>query len=172
MSLLHHALQLTFQVSPQIMFILNIVILGYAIAASAIATTRYTIPLPEGITVADSQDQLNQLAAANPNSVLYDESGGYILRDADTGVMFAVASDDLIDEINAAVNAANAVVEARELNEGVDGETNAPIGKRYDGGYTSNFVNHCTHPRCFYSATCLRYSNCHICSSSTRKICI
>jgi len=122
--------------------------------------------------VAETYDQLNQVATANPSSVLYNESGGHIMRDADTGNIIAVASDDLIDELDAAVEAANSIIEARELNEGAEGELNVPMSKRYYGDDYGSMINRCSHPRCFNHLTCQTYSYCHVCSSSTRKLCI
>ncbi|OOF92430.1 hypothetical protein ASPCADRAFT_210290 [Aspergillus carbonarius ITEM 5010] len=80
--------------------------------------TRYTAPIPEGAKVVETREQLNQAARENPQTVLYDQDGGYMLKDED-GTVVAVAADSLCPELDQAV----AEVEAKQAEMKLAGAT-------------------------------------------------
>ncbi|KAF7164165.1 hypothetical protein CNMCM5623_008855 [Aspergillus felis] len=92
---------------------INIVsILSLLIASSlAMATTRYTVPIPEGIPVLETRQQLNDMADQYPMGTVDDRNGGYYLLDHD-GTVLAVTSDSLSEELDASME------EARKLHAG------------------------------------------------------
>ncbi|KAH1484600.1 hypothetical protein KXX08_000636 [Aspergillus fumigatus] len=69
------------------------------------ATTRYTEPIPEGIPVLETRQQLNDMADQYPTGTLDDRNGGYYLLDHD-GAVLAVTSDALCEELDASMEQA------------------------------------------------------------------
>ncbi|RAL02317.1 uncharacterized protein BO80DRAFT_463544 [Aspergillus ibericus CBS 121593] len=122
--------------------------------------TRYTAPIPEGAKVVETREQLNQAARQNPQTVLYDQDGGYMLKDED-GTVVAVAADSLCPELDQAV----AEVEAKQAQEKLAGTTGDPGETKRDvnDDLGANRPLRCSHPRCFNSAICLTYTDCHVC---------
>ncbi|KEY81932.1 hypothetical protein BA78_8361 [Aspergillus fumigatus] len=71
----------------------------------AMATTRYTELIPEGIPVLETRQQLNDMADQYPTGTLDDRNGGYYLLDHD-GAVLAVTSDALCEELDASMEQA------------------------------------------------------------------
>jgi hypothetical protein len=129
-------------------------ILSLLIASTlAMATTRYTEPVPEGIPVLETRKQLNDMADQYPMGTLDDRNGGYYLLDHD-GTILAVTSDSLCEELDASMEAARRI-HADNLDDEAD------VVPRGD-----NAAATCSHPRCHTHALCRTYSDCHVCSSS------
>ncbi|GFG02449.1 uncharacterized protein Aud_003753 [Aspergillus udagawae] len=119
----------------------------------AMATTRYTVPIPEGIPVLETRKQLNDMADQYPMGTVDDRNGGYYLLDHD-GTVLAVTSDSLCEELDASMES------ARKFHaDNLDDE--ADVAPRGDNAAAS-----CSHPRCHTHALCRTYSDCHVCSSS------
>ncbi|KAJ5501226.1 hypothetical protein N7453_006043 [Penicillium expansum] len=137
--------------------------------------TRYhTTPPSDAIIVHDRQS-LNDLVKVNPETILHAENGGYYLKNMDEEVV-AIAADDLCTELDAAFASIDADVfgdESESKNEAYEYLGGADVTKRNeDLAYYPSWHDYCSHPRCFHSATCLSYTSCQVCSTSSRKVCI
>ncbi|CAG7989890.1 unnamed protein product [Penicillium salamii] len=136
------------------------------------ALTRYQATPPSDAIVLIDRQALNDMAKDHPYGSLFPENGGYYLKDKDDGVV-GIASDELCTELDAAFASAEAKYAQEEA-----AETPAPTSSAMDAAkrgtelacYPNCLHNFCSHPRCFNLATCLTYTNCHVCGS--RKYCI
>ncbi|KAJ5173692.1 uncharacterized protein N7500_001623 [Penicillium coprophilum] len=135
--------------------------------------TRYHNTPPSDAIIVHDRQSLNDLVKVNPETILHAENGGYYLKDMEEAVV-AITADDLCKELDVAF----ASIDAGDIGEDSEPENReseslggADTTKR-SASYSHDKRNKCSHPRCFNSATCLTYSNCHVCSTSTRKVCI
>ncbi|OQE15938.1 hypothetical protein PENSTE_c026G06709 [Penicillium steckii] len=136
--------------------------------------TRYQNTPPSDAIVVHDRQALNDLVKLHPETILHAENGGYYLKNMDEEVV-AITHDDLCVELDAAF----ASIDASDIGDDVQGQGSgshgsANVTKRNENlaCYPNCAHNYCSHPRCFHSATCLSYTNCHVCSSSSRKVCI
>lgn len=136
-------------------------LLALVATGNALSTTRYTQAIPAGAVVVGTREDLNAAAKANPSTVLDDVDNGFHLVD-DNGKVVAVASDELIPELEDAFKNMDAADAKDEL------EGNTQEAKRDDAMTLAPQA--CAHRRCFNSVICITYKDCHICSS--RKKCI
>lgn len=132
-------------------------------SSSAMSLTRYTAPIPQGAKVVETREQLNQVVRENPETVLYDQDGGYMLKD-ESGTVVAIAADSLCPELDQAVAEVEALQAETKLagNAGDQGDTNTNKRDVNDVQDTNRPLR-CSHPRCFNSAICLTYTDCHVC---------
>ncbi|CAG8020245.1 unnamed protein product [Penicillium salamii] len=122
---------------------------------------RYQVSPPAEVAVLQDRQALNEFVKSNPDGFLHSENGGYYMKDLHEAVV-AIASDDLCGELDGSWANAESSVEDDEDDDVTD------VTKRELNSL--NASNKCSHPRCFNHATCLTYSNCHVCGS--RKKCI
>lgn len=144
----------------------SLAFIALCIAAMAEGITRYKIDPPAGAIVIQDRQGLNDMVRNNPETILNPENGGYYLKTMD-GETLAIAGDELCVELDAAVasvDALDADAEHEETNTSKRGEDLDCPG--------CGLENYCRHPRCFNSALCLSYSYCHVCLTSSRKVCI
>lgn len=80
--------------------------------------TRYQASPPAGAIILQDRQALNDMARANPETILNPENGGYYLKAMD-GEVLAIAGDELCAELGLVV----ASVEA--LDAGDQGDTNS-----------------------------------------------
>ncbi|CAI7613480.1 unnamed protein product [Penicillium crustosum] len=126
----------------------------------------------EGLT----RQSLNDLVKVYPDTILHAENGGYYLKDMDDEVV-AITADDLCTELDAAFASidANFVGDGSGSEDGGSGSLGGADVTKWDEDlacYPNCLHNYCSHPRCFRSAVCLSYTNCHVCSTNSRKVCI
>ncbi|KAE8420467.1 hypothetical protein BDV36DRAFT_249354 [Aspergillus pseudocaelatus] len=131
-------------------------------SSAAMSFTRYSKPVPEGLIVCETREQMNQAVRDHPETVLHDEGGGYYLKDMN-GIPVAVAADSLCSELDNSFAEADAMIAQNQLK----GEDQVETEDDLD---TTAGANACAHRRCFNSVICITYRDCHICSS--RHICI
>lgn len=147
------------------MAILNILsktmILALAVTSHALSTTRYTQAIPAGAVVVGTREDLNAAVKANPATILDDVDNGFHLID-DKGKVIAVASDELIPELEDAFKNADAASAKDEL------EGNVQESKRDNA--LALAPQACAHRRCFNSIICVTYKDCHICGSNKKCI--
>lgn len=127
-------------------------VLSFLVASSlSMATTRYTVPIPDGTLILETRKQLNDMADQYPMGTLDDRNGGYYLIDHD-GAVLAVTSDSLCEELDASMEEARkyyANNPDNEINVVPRGDNAADSGE--------GIVNHCSHPRCHTHALCRMY---------------
>ncbi|KAB8214517.1 hypothetical protein BDV33DRAFT_196035 [Aspergillus novoparasiticus] len=133
--------------------------------ALATVTTRYTIPIPAGILILETRQQLNDMAAAYSMGTLDDRNGGYYLLDQD-GEILAVAADGLCEELDISMASARRVYEQRSRFDLYSGEVQEVTLQSHDAQLRRSDGNSCSHPRCYTHALCETYSDCFVCSSS------
>ncbi|KAH8705223.1 hypothetical protein BGW36DRAFT_367118 [Talaromyces proteolyticus] len=80
------------------------------------STTRYTIPVPEGIPIIATLEEVDKIVRDNPTVCLYDEDNGYYLKD-DAGTAVAVASDELCEEFDKRMEDLNQKIASGELSD-------------------------------------------------------
>lgn len=141
-----------------------------AASAATMSVTKYTEPIPAGAIIMETWEQVKRLTTANPQSGLMGDIGeAHYLQD-DEGVILGVASDELCLEIDARISSAMRVIGARTemgVEDDTVGGSNAPcFTKREDNAVGPISQPRCSHPRCYYSATCQTYSYCHVCLPS------
>ncbi|KAI2882087.1 hypothetical protein CBS76997_7063 [Aspergillus niger] len=95
------------------------------LCSSAMSLTRYTAPIPQGAKVVETREQLNQVVRENPETVLYDQDGGYMLKD-ESGTVVAIAADSLCPELDQALAEVEALQAETKL-AGNAGEQDASI---------------------------------------------
>ncbi|PYH45876.1 uncharacterized protein BP01DRAFT_365168 [Aspergillus saccharolyticus JOP 1030-1] len=83
--------------------------------SSAMSLTRYSKPVPQGAVVAETREQLNQITFENQYTVLYEEDGGYMLKQTEDGAVVAVAGDALCAELDKVFTNLDATEEAEKL---------------------------------------------------------
>jgi hypothetical protein len=107
--------------------------------------------------VLETRQDLNELAAEYPLGGLDEQNGGYCLIDGDQEVV-AVASDSLCEELDVTV------AELRRTYPDWDDEFEdiAPLNDEP----SPDFPGKCAHRRCFNTAICVTYRDCHFCSTS------
>ncbi|KAJ5456021.1 uncharacterized protein N7458_004285 [Penicillium daleae] len=136
---------------------------------------RYQSTPPSDVTVLHDRQSLNDFVKANPETILYPENGGYYLKDMDEEVL-AITADDLSKELDAAVASVDSDLlgndSASDSSAGSGAAANVTKRNEDMPCYPNCQHNYCSHPRCFNSATCLHYSFCHVCLTSSRKVCI
>ncbi|KAJ5822617.1 hypothetical protein N7447_004957 [Penicillium robsamsonii] len=135
--------------------------------------SRYHTTPPSDVIIVHDRQSLNDLVKVNPETILHSENGGYYLKNMEEEVV-AITADDLCEELDAAFASIDAGVIGDDSGpEDLDSESlgGANITKRLSC-YPHCVHNSCSHPRCFNSATCLTYTSCHVCSTSSRKLCI
>lgn len=138
--------------------------------------TRYHTTPPSDVVIVHDRQSLNDLVKVYPDTILHAENGGYYLKDMDEEVV-AITADDLCTELDAAFASidADVVGDGSGSEDGGSGSLGeADVTKRNEdlACYPNCLHNYCSHPRCFRSAVCLSYTNCHVCSTSSRKVCI
>ncbi|KOC17009.1 hypothetical protein AFLA70_282g001201 [Aspergillus flavus AF70] len=87
-------------------------------SSAAMSFTRYSKPVPEGLVVCETREQMNQAARDHPETVLHDEDGGYYLKDMN-GIPVAVAADSLCPELDKSFAEADTMIAQNQL-EGED----------------------------------------------------
>ncbi|KAI2997388.1 hypothetical protein CBS147346_8782 [Aspergillus niger] len=97
----------------------------FSSSSSAMSLTRYTAPIPQGAKVVETREQLNQVVRENPETVLYDQDGGYMLKD-ESGTVVAIAADSLCPELDQALAEVEALQAETKL-AGNAGEQDASI---------------------------------------------
>ncbi|PWY70494.1 hypothetical protein BO70DRAFT_365435 [Aspergillus heteromorphus CBS 117.55] len=137
--------------------------------SSAMSLSRYTAPVPAAATVVETREQLNEVVRKNAHTVLHDQDGGYMLKD-ESGAVVAVAADSLCPELDRAF----AEVEAKEAEmklagdsteKAEEGEEQGDVHRRdLEKVQDADRPLRCSHPRCFNSALCLSYTDCHVCT--------
>lgn len=126
-------------------------------AAFNMTTNRYTAPIPDGAIVAETREHLNSIVRHNPATVLYDETGGFLLKDGN-GVTIAVAADALIPELENAIAEADALT-AKEKPEAESASDDKKGGGEEREARNQSVMTKCSHSRRFDMAICLFYTN-------------
>lgn len=131
---------------------------------------------PSDVIIVHDRQSLNDLVKVYSDTVLHAENGGYYLKDMDDEVV-AITADDLCTELDAAFASidADVVGDGSGSEDGGSGSFGeADVTKRNEdlACYPNCLHNYCSHPRCLRYAVCLSYTNCHVCSTSSRKVCI
>ncbi|PYH95803.1 hypothetical protein BO71DRAFT_397763 [Aspergillus ellipticus CBS 707.79] len=88
--------------------------------------SRYTAPLPAGAKVVETREQLNEAVRENPQTVLYDQDGGYMLKD-ESGKVVAIAADSLCPELDRAFAEVDAKEAEKKLGGGEESEQGVSI---------------------------------------------
>ncbi|OJJ31909.1 hypothetical protein ASPWEDRAFT_43935 [Aspergillus wentii DTO 134E9] len=78
--------------------------------------TRYTVPIPADTIILETLDDVDIFVAAHPDTCAYEEHGGYYMKN-DTGVIFAITSDELSEEFDRRMADLRAKIESGELSE-------------------------------------------------------
>ncbi|KAJ5103629.1 hypothetical protein N7532_004158 [Penicillium argentinense] len=137
--------------------------------------TRYHSTRPSGVTVVHDRQALNDLVKLHPETILHTEKGGYYLKNMDEEVVAITHDDHLCIELDAAfasIDASNVGDDTQDGGSGSYGGANFTKRNEDLACYPDCLHNYCSHPRCYNSAHCLSYTSCHVCSSSTRKVCM
>lgn len=167
----------------------------YLFSTTMATFTRYTKPVPEGAAICETYEQLVALTRQYPNTMVSDENGGYYMKDVASGKAHAVAADSLVSELDRRLADADAQLAERkeapapdneeDLKAWVTGDPHSHSCTREDASDRADnrdraakpqvrqdvHPNRCSHPRCFFSAHCLTFTDCHVCLSS-RHHCI
>ncbi|KAK2751017.1 hypothetical protein FQN57_000092 [Myotisia sp. PD_48] len=130
----------------------QVIFLAFAIPGLTMTTGRSAPAAPEGAVFVSTREELNKIVRANPETILDDVEGGFQLVDM-AGKIKAVATGQLVPELKAAIKSAEAAAAKREL----DGTSE--LTERAESEVQGKLA--CSHPRCFNSATCLTYTDCH-----------
>ncbi|OJJ84468.1 uncharacterized protein ASPGLDRAFT_107515, partial [Aspergillus glaucus CBS 516.65] len=75
------------------LFLISLVATIYA------ATTRYNVPLPEGATVLDTENDIREFTASHPDVDLETANGGYTIKEPN-GLVLAYVGDNLSKELD------------------------------------------------------------------------
>lgn len=162
----------------------------YLFSTAMSTFTRYTKPIPQGVIVCDTYEQLSAVAKDHPDTGLWEGDGGYYIRDGgEKGKILAVASDALIPELDSRTADLGAHLakhpeerapeDPEELKAWIaadpghctkvdapsadcDRNTKANNNDKSQVRHDAH-PNRCSHPRCFNSAICLTYTDCHVC---------
>ncbi|KAL4889193.1 hypothetical protein BDV59DRAFT_205455 [Aspergillus ambiguus] len=138
--------------------------------SSAMSFDKYTEPVPEGLVACDTREQLGNAVPADykGETALFNEDGGYFLKDVNTGERLAVATDALVDSIDAQLAEMDTLDAAGKLKSPSPEPQTSP-NKR--DGNLGEAANACQHWKCQTDGICKTYNDCHVCLTS-KKWCI
>ncbi|KAG2411695.1 hypothetical protein HFD88_009251 [Aspergillus terreus] len=138
--------------------------------ASAASFDKYTEAIPEGLVVCDTREQLGNAVPADyqGNTALFNEDGGYFVKDVNTGARLAVATDDLVESIDSQLAEMDTLDSTGKLKSPSPQPQTSP-NKR--DGNLGEAANACKHWKCQTDSICKTYNDCHVCLSS-KKWCI
>ncbi|UPL02868.1 hypothetical protein LCI18_013802 [Fusarium solani-melongenae] len=132
-----------------------------ALLTGSLVSAKYTVEIPKDAIWVTNWDQLHEMAAKYPDTALVEKYGGNVIE-VDGKIVLATDQEmnEQIDDL----------IEQLEKNN-PEGETEPKTPNRRD---LPGHNRPCSHPGCFYSSTCLTYTNCHVCRrpTSRRGFCI
>lgn len=132
------------------------------ILTTSMPITGYSVAIPASAVIISDWETYHQEAQKYPDTMVVGKYGGYVVE---VGGEIKLATDNamtkLINERLDAIGAANEGDDGAEdvTKRNTDLEGSAVLEKRA-----------CSHPRCFNSALCLSYTDCHVCTARSGTI--
>ncbi|KAG9256796.1 uncharacterized protein F5Z01DRAFT_488571 [Emericellopsis atlantica] len=128
--------------------LLALIAQGSARALQARGTASYDIEVPSTAAVVYDWDSLYSQAALYPDSTLDLKYGGWVIE-VDDSIVLAI-DDSFVQELSDAAT-------AQDDDEGECENTE-------EGDADEVSAQRCSHPKCFNTANCRTYTDCHVCT--------